>query len=90
MWGSGYPHKEGTWPYAEQRMKAMFAGIPGDETALILGGNAARCYNCNLTKLQAHANRIGPKVADLNGVTESQARAYWTQWVNLPQGEMAK
>ncbi len=42
MWGTDYPHKEASTPYTSEALRAAFAGVPHDETAMMLGGNAAR------------------------------------------------
>ena len=65
MWGSDYPHIEGTWPKSHERLKTMFAGVPEGETRAMLGGNAAKLYGFDLKKLRPIAQRIGPTVADL-------------------------
>ena len=60
MWGSDLPHSEGSYPYSVQAMQAVFAGIPEDEVAMMLGGNAARIYGFDLAALQPLADRFGP------------------------------
>jgi predicted TIM-barrel fold metal-dependent hydrolase len=60
MWGSDYPHPEGTWPGTAASLHATFDGLPEDELAAILGGNAARVYGFDLEKLAPLAARIGP------------------------------
>ena len=60
MWGSDYPHPEGTWPETEKQMHASFHGVPEAELAAMLGGNAARVYGFDLEKLAPLAARIGP------------------------------
>ena len=42
MWGADYPHYEGTWPASLDWQKAAFGGIPTEDVATILAGNAAR------------------------------------------------
>jgi len=42
MWGSDYPHPEGTWPHTARDLKDAFGGFPEDDVAAILGGNAVR------------------------------------------------
>jgi predicted TIM-barrel fold metal-dependent hydrolase len=37
MWGSDYPHPEGTWPNTGQYHKDVFTGIPEDDGRKILG-----------------------------------------------------
>jgi len=44
MWGSDYPHTEGTFPGSRQRVEKDFAGVPDDERRRITAGNAARLY----------------------------------------------
>src|SRR2546423_1372911 len=49
MWGSDYPHDEGTFPYSREALRNSFAGLPHAEIEAILGGNAARVYGFDLT-----------------------------------------
>jgi predicted TIM-barrel fold metal-dependent hydrolase len=44
MWSSDYPHPDTTWPHSREVVERQFAGIPEDERALILSGNATRLY----------------------------------------------
>ena len=44
MWGNDYPHPEGTWPHSQARCAEQFDGVPSDELAAIVGGNAARVF----------------------------------------------
>ena len=60
LWGSDYPHFEGTWPYSRQRMKAMFGGIPVEDVRLMLGESAVEVYGFDREKLAPIAERIGP------------------------------
>jgi predicted TIM-barrel fold metal-dependent hydrolase len=61
MWGSDYPHPEGTWPETRKQMIESLRGIPEDEAAAILGGNAARVYAFDTEKLAPLVARIGPE-----------------------------
>jgi len=45
MWGSDYPHSEGTFPHSLEQVTKDFAGIPADLGHKLLRGNAARLYN---------------------------------------------
>ncbi len=45
MWGNDFPHPEGTWPHTKEFFARNFFDIPRDETARILGLNAAEVYN---------------------------------------------
>jgi len=61
MWGSDYPHPEGTWPFTRNQMIDTFKGLPEDEIAAMLGGNAAEFYDFDCEKLASIAARIGPE-----------------------------
>lgn len=63
MWGSDYPHPEGTWPHTKERLEQTFAGIPQDEIALMIGGNAAKVYGFDAEVLAPLVDRIGPELA---------------------------
>jgi hypothetical protein len=66
MWGSDYPHQEGTWPHTEISLRWTFGrDVPSDELRAMLGENAARCYNLDLNALRRVADRIGPTESDL-------------------------
>ncbi len=60
MWGSDYPHPEGSWPYTQDQMVKAMAGLSEDEVAAQLGGNAVKFYNLDAKKLAPIAARIGP------------------------------
>ena len=61
MWGTDYPHPEGTWPITRKMLVETFHGLPEDEIAAMLGGNAAEFYGFDLDKLLPLAERIGPE-----------------------------
>jgi predicted TIM-barrel fold metal-dependent hydrolase len=63
MWGSDFPHPEGTWPETRSQMVESFRGVPEAELEALLGGNAARVYGFDLEKLAPLAARIGPEKA---------------------------
>jgi uncharacterized protein len=44
MWGSDYPHTEGTFPHSREQIAQDFAGIPESEVSQMVVGNAARLY----------------------------------------------
>ena len=45
VWGSDYPHPEGTYPNSQEILDRMLADVPENERAKITGGNCARLYN---------------------------------------------
>ncbi len=65
MWGNDFPHPEGTWPHTREFLRNAFCDIPIDETAEILGTNAATVYNFEPAKLAALVDRIGPTPEEL-------------------------
>ena len=61
MWGTDFPHPEGTWPLTRKMMIETFQGLPEDEIAVMLGGNAAEFYGFDTEKLAPIVDRIGPE-----------------------------
>jgi len=51
MWGSDYPHSESTFPRSRKILGEILSGVPANEQAKIVGGNTARVYGFDLTKL---------------------------------------
>jgi predicted TIM-barrel fold metal-dependent hydrolase len=75
MWGSDYPHPEGTWPHTREWLTDRFARVPRDETRRILGLTAAQLYRFDLEALAPHVERVGPTVADIHGAEIAEAGA---------------
>jgi predicted TIM-barrel fold metal-dependent hydrolase len=44
IWGSDYPHPEGTWPNSRASLAGQLAGVPEDEASRMAGGTAARLF----------------------------------------------
>jgi predicted TIM-barrel fold metal-dependent hydrolase len=65
MWGSDYPHDEGTYPYSLERIRLAFEGVSAEETFAMLCGNAAELYGFEIEKLVPLANEVGPTVAEV-------------------------
>lgn len=65
MWGSDYPHLEGSHPYSVEALRAAFAGVDPAEVAAMVGGNAARLYGFDLDALRPIADRVGPSVEEV-------------------------
>jgi predicted TIM-barrel fold metal-dependent hydrolase len=61
MWGSDYPHPEGSWPVTRQQQFDALHGLPEDEIEALLGGNAVDFYQLDVEKLAPIAARIGPE-----------------------------
>lgn len=45
LFSSDFPHAAGDWPNTPQIVEDMFAGVPEDEKALLLAGNAVRFFH---------------------------------------------
>jgi predicted TIM-barrel fold metal-dependent hydrolase len=65
MWGSDYPHAEGTHPFTMESLRYTFAGVDPTEVQLMLGSNAARAYGFDLDALATVADRVGPRVREV-------------------------
>lgn len=61
MWGTDFPHPEGSWPRTREKMKQYLTGIPEVELTQLLGSNAVTCYDLDVSKLAPIAARIGPE-----------------------------
>jgi predicted TIM-barrel fold metal-dependent hydrolase len=44
LWGSDYPHPEGTWPHSRTAVEAQTQGVPEGEKRKMLGETAARLF----------------------------------------------
>jgi len=67
MFGTDYPHAEGTWPNTRDWIRIALDGVPEPEARKLLGENAARMYGIDLQSLTAHVERVGPEYSDLCG-----------------------
>jgi hypothetical protein len=60
LWGSDYPHHEGSWPRTRQSLRWNFWDVPEDEVRTMTSVNAANVYGFDLDYLQTIADKIGP------------------------------
>ena len=65
MWGSDYPHLEGTWPRTREYMQETFVGYPENEIRAILGETAMHAYGIDPAVVGPVAERVGPTLADV-------------------------
>jgi predicted TIM-barrel fold metal-dependent hydrolase len=70
MWGNDFPHPEGTWPHTRDWLRDAFHDIPVDETARMLGLNAAEFYGFDVAALRPLADRVGPTPTELGQTGE--------------------
>jgi predicted TIM-barrel fold metal-dependent hydrolase len=66
MWGTDYPHPEGSWPHTRDRLETDFQQVSVEDTRLLLGLNAVRCYDLDLPALRRIAEQVGPRPTDLH------------------------
>ena len=66
MWGTDYPHPEGSWPNTAERLETDFQDVSIEDTRRLLGLNAITCYNLDQEGLNEVATRIGPTPTGLN------------------------
>jgi predicted TIM-barrel fold metal-dependent hydrolase len=60
LWGTDYPHPEGTWPATQHKMNLSLGGLPDADIQKMLGGNALAAYDIDAAALWKIAARIGP------------------------------
>ena len=65
MWGTDYPHPEGTWPHTQDKLQSDFVDVSVEDTRKLLGETAAHCYGFDLEALAPIAQRVGPTPEDL-------------------------
>jgi len=65
MWGSDYPHDEGTHPHTREHLRARFSALDPAENRRLLGENAAKLYGFDLDALAPLVGRVGPTVAEV-------------------------
>jgi predicted TIM-barrel fold metal-dependent hydrolase len=65
MWGTDYPHPEGSWPHTAERLGTDFRDVSIEDTRLLLGLNAVRCYDLDVDALGAIADGVGPRPSQL-------------------------
>ena len=61
MWGTDFPHPEGSWPHTREKMVKYMTGIPEGELEKLLGTNAVSCYDLDEAALNEIAGRVGPE-----------------------------
>lgn len=86
IWGSDYPHFEGTYQYGAEgpngepmtwaALRFHYAGLPGDNVRQFLGGNSLAAYDLDGEALAQVAARINaPSVDDLNSASVDERPA---------------
>ena len=71
MWGSDYPHMEGTWPNTMDKLKETFHDVAEGEVRDMLGETAVDVFNFDRELMQTTAERIGPNISDITTALEN-------------------
>lgn len=66
MWGSDYPHEEGTHPFTREHLRQVANHLTPEQMQQFLAGNAAKVYGFDLDSLRSDADQFGPTVAELS------------------------
>jgi predicted TIM-barrel fold metal-dependent hydrolase len=75
LWGTDFPHPEGTWPNTHEWLCKTFFDIPIDETRRMLGLSAAEIFGFDLDELAPIAEKIGPTPTDLGQLADGRTAA---------------
>jgi predicted TIM-barrel fold metal-dependent hydrolase len=65
MWGSDYPHDEGTYPYTREHLRQVFPGWEPTDLQRVLAENTAKFYDFSLPALAPLASKYGPTVDEI-------------------------
>ncbi len=75
MWGSDYPHTEGTWTFSEDRSEPSvtrlslantFHDLGEEAIRRMVGGNAVDCYSLDRSAVDEIARRVGPSLEEVS------------------------
>ena len=73
MWGSDYPHVEGSHPHTDEHLRLTFGEMTEDEATTLLTTNAARLYKFDVEKLRPLAELYCPTKAHVaSGIAYSE------------------
>jgi predicted TIM-barrel fold metal-dependent hydrolase len=65
MWGSDYPHDEGTHPFTREHLRQLFYAEDEATMRRFLGGTAAELYDFDLAALAPIVEQYGPSVDEI-------------------------
>lgn len=66
MWGSDYPHDEGTAPFTREHLRQLFSGWSEPDLRRFLAGEAGDVYGFDLDALQPMVDEWGPTVDEIS------------------------
>jgi predicted TIM-barrel fold metal-dependent hydrolase len=65
MWGSDYPHDEGTAPFTREHLRQLFHAWPQADLENFLGRTVADVYDFDLAALEPLGEQWGPTVSEM-------------------------
>jgi hypothetical protein len=65
MWGSDYPHDEGTYPFSREALRQVFSDWSPADMQRILTDNVAKLYDFDVKALKPLADEFGPTQSEL-------------------------
>ena len=83
MWGTDYPHPEGSWPHTRERLENDFRDVSIEDARLLLGLNAIDCYGLDEAGLRQVADRVGPTPEQLGqdpGLRTAEGATRTARW----------
>jgi predicted TIM-barrel fold metal-dependent hydrolase len=66
LWGSDYPHYEGTYPHTRLALRHTFNDVAEEDRRKMLGDNAAELYDFDLAALAPLAEKYGPTIEEIS------------------------
>jgi hypothetical protein len=86
LWGTDFPHPEGTWPNTHEWLKKTFYDIPIDETRVMLGLSAGDAFGFDMDALRKISEKIGPTPTDLGQLGEGRTAQMLTdRWAPVKE-----
>ncbi len=65
MWGSDYPHHEGSGPFSRELMRRSFCDWTSTDLDQVFNLTVADLYGFDIASLEDRALQVGPTVAEL-------------------------
>ena len=86
LWGTDFPHPEGTWPNTHEWLQKTFFDIPIDESPAHARPGRGRDLRLRPGRPAAHSDKIGPTPTDLGQLGEGRTAADLDGPVGAGQG----
>ena len=60
MWGSDFPHSEGSFPYTTEALRASLSAATEPEMRMMLSDTAAKVYGFDVDAIRKQVGAVGP------------------------------